>query len=54
MKDMGDMWTGIGIMCVLIGIGGCSYLDSKGAALKIKAAQEIRIENPINTRTNKP
>lgn len=37
MSDKEDMWTGIGIMCVLIGIGGCCYLSDKGDAEKIKA-----------------
>jgi hypothetical protein len=32
-----DFWTGLGIMCVLIGIGGCNYLIDKGEAEKMKA-----------------
>ena len=53
MKDMSDLWTGIGIMCVLIGVGGCNYLIDNGEAEKIKARKEIKIENPFNTSTNK-
>lgn len=54
MNDKSDLFTGLGIMFVLLGIGGCSYLLKKGDAEKIQAEQQIKIENSFNTSTNKP
>lgn len=53
MIDKEDLWTGLGIMCVLLGIGGCSYLVDKGDAEKDKARQQVTIERQIHTETNK-